>query len=37
MQFPETSDVFKKATQFALNLINGKGGAVFRVEAKKSF
>ena len=34
---PETSDVFKKATQFALNLINGKGGAVFRVEAKKVF
>ena len=33
----ETSDVFKKATQFALNLINGKGGAVFRVEAKKVF
>ena len=34
---PETSPLFKKAKQFALNLINGKGGAVFRVEAKKVF
>ena len=33
----ETSPLFKKAKQFALNLINGKGGAVFRVEAKKVF
>ena len=33
----ETSPLFKKAKQFALNLINGKGGAVFRVEAKKVY
>tara|TARA_Y100000593_G_scaffold28779_1_gene57549 strand:- start:2634 stop:6893 length:4260 start_codon:yes stop_codon:yes gene_type:complete len=33
----ETSPLFKKAKQFALNLINGKGGAVFRVEARKVF
>ena len=34
---PETSPLFKKAKQFALNLINGKGGAVFRVQAKKVY
>ena len=34
---PETSPLFKKAQQFALNLINGKGGGQFRVEAKKVF
>ena len=33
----ETSPLFKKAKQFALNLINGKGGAVFRVQAKKVY
>jgi len=33
----ETSPLFKKAKQFALNLINGKGGAVFRVEARKVY
>ena len=37
MQFLKHQMYLKKATQFALNLINGKGGAVFRVEAKKSF
>ena len=34
---PETSPLFKKAQQFALNLINGKGGGQFRVEARKVF
>ena len=34
---PENSPLFKKAQQFALNLINGKGGAVFRVQAKKVY
>jgi len=34
---PENSALFKKAKQFALNLINGKGGAVFRVQAKKVY
>ena len=33
----ETSPLFKKAKQFALNLINGKGGAVLRVQAKKVY
>ena len=33
----ETSPLFKKAKQFALSLINGKGGAVFRVQAKKVY
>ena len=33
----ETSPLFKKAQQFALNLINGKGGAVYRVQAKKVY
>ena len=34
---PENSALFKKAKQFALNLINGKGGAVLRVQAKKVY
>ena len=34
---PETSPLFKKAKQYALNLINGKGGGQFRVEARKVF
>ena len=34
---PETSTLFKNAKQFALNLINGKGGAVYRVMAKKVY
>ena len=34
---PENSPLFKKAQQFALNLINGKGGAVYRVQAKKVY
>jgi len=33
----ETDPLFKKAQQYALNLINGKGGGQFRVEAKKVF
>ena len=33
----ETSPLFKKAQQFALNLVNGKGGAVYRVQAKKVY
>ena len=33
----ETDPLFKKAQQFALNLINGKGGAVYRVQAKKVY
>ena len=37
MQFQKHSPLFKKAQQFALNLINGKGGAVFRVQAKKVY
>ena len=36
-EVPITSPLFKKAQQFALNLINGKGGGQFRVEAKKVF
>ena len=36
-EVPLTSPLFKKAQQFALNLINGKGGGQFRVEAKKVF
>jgi len=34
---PETSPLFKKAKQYALNLINGKGGGQFRVEARKVY
>jgi hypothetical protein len=33
----ETDPLFKKAQQFALNLVNGKGGAVYRVQAKKVY
>ena len=33
----EASPLFKKAKQYALNLINGKGVGQFRVEAKKVF
>jgi hypothetical protein len=33
----ETDPLFKKAKQFALNMINGKGGGQFRVEAKKVY
>ena len=33
----ETSTLFKNAKQFALNLVNGKGGAVYRVMAKKVY
>ena len=33
----ENSALFKKAKQFALNLINGKGGAALRVQAKKVY
>ena len=36
-EVPLTSPLFKKAQQFALNLINGKGGGQFRVEARKVF
>jgi len=33
----ETDPLFKKAKRFALNMINGKGGGQFRVEAKKVY